>query len=107
MYICQHSPCPNPTNPPHYPHKAWLRLLTEMKAARATIEQQGSGRGQGHRGFGPVWEGRAALTVDCASVQGQVALKYDAWQREFQVRFTFCVLVVRISVENAYRSAVL
>lgn len=62
-----------------------------MKAARATIEQQGSGSGagQGQRGFGPVWAGRAALTVDCASVQGQVALKYDAWQREFQVRFTF------------------
>lgn len=23
--------------------------------------------------------------VECASVQGQVHLKYDAWQREFQV----------------------
>lgn len=67
-----------------------------MKAARATIEQKGTNNHhnvQGQRGFGPVWAGRAALTVDCAGVQGQVALKYDAWQREFQVGLRYLVVL--------------
>lgn len=56
-----------------------------MKAARGTIEQGG-----GQRGFGP---GGRALVVDCASVQGKLNLKYDAWQREFQVRFSSVLLI--------------
>lgn len=54
-----------------------------MKAARGTIEQ-----GSGQRGFGP---GQSkALVVDCVSVQGKLNLKYDAWQREFQVGVFSC-----------------
>jgi hypothetical protein len=79
-----------------------------MKLARAAIEVGG-----GQRGFGPVHKATmttttktttsgggvsssaaaaaALLVVDCASVSGKINLKYDAWQREFQVRSSLCV----------------
>jgi len=59
--------------------QAWLRLLTEMKGARAGIAMSPSSR----RCFPP------SLVIDYGQVQGQVNLKYDAWQKEFQARFGF------------------
>jgi len=56
---------------------AWHRLLTEMKGARADIEMSHSSR----RCFPP------SLVIDYEQVEGQVNLKYDAWQKEFQARF--------------------
>lgn len=47
----------------------------EMKAARTVIEQS-----QNSRSFGP-------LKVDYSNIQGNVNLKYDAWQKELQSRF--------------------
>lgn len=56
---------------------AWIRLLAEMKNARASIAMSPISR----RCFGP------SLVIDYGLVQGQVNLKYDAWQKHFQARF--------------------
>ena len=44
-----------------------------MKNARSVIENS-----QTEKAFGP-------LVVDYTQIQGKVNLKYDAWQKEFQV----------------------
>ena len=58
----------------------WQQLLNEMKNARSEVENT-----QENKAFGPI-------LISNRQIQNKVNLKYDAWQKEAQIRFGMILL---------------